>query len=182
MGPPLLMEELNGLLKRSEFRDKKYGIDYVNLGYTTGGVVVIKGFIKSIRDKYPTDTNGSKLDDLPMMKTVKNFDDIDLIVNLSSMGGGATSWIQFAQKTDGSKMDIIFGCTAVMAPEAYPFLNSGQLSGLLGGLKGAADYETLINEPDKATKYMFAQSIAHIVIMIFIIFGNIAFFVRRRRS
>jgi len=181
MGPPLMMKEFNKLIKLPKYSGKKYGIDYVNLGYTAGNAIVIKGMVKSIKSKYPIDVNGTSLDDIPLMKKVKSFNNIDVIIDLSSMGGAAKPWIQFAKKTTEESMKILSGCTAVIAPESYPYLNSGQLQGLLGGLKGAADYEKLIDTPDNGTKYIFAQSVAHIVIMLFILIGNIAFFVTRKK-
>jgi hypothetical protein len=77
---------------------------------------------------------------------------------------------------------IAGGCTAVSAPQFYPYLQTGQLIGLLGGLKGAAEYETLVNYAGDATRRMDAQSIAHLVIIIFIIFANISYFVLRKRG
>ena len=181
MGPPLVMAEFNKLIKLPKYSDRKYGVDYVNLGYTAGNAIVIKGMVKSIISKYPIDVNGTSLNDIPLMRNVKNFDDIDLIVDLASMGGGSKSWIQFAKKTTDEQLNILSGCTAVIAPESYPYLNSGQLKGLLGGLKGAADYEKLIETPGNGTKYMFAQSIAHVMIMLFILIGNFAFFITRKK-
>ena len=40
----------------------------------------------------------------------------------------------------------------------------------------AAEYETLVGRQDKATAGMSAQSMAHLIIVAFIIFGNVAFF------
>ena len=81
-----------------------------------------------------------------------------------------TDWLPGMTEAQAGRM------TAVMASDAYPFLQSGQLSGLIGGLKGAAEYEQLINHRDRAFIGMDAQSITHILIVIFIIFGNISFF------
>ena len=67
-----------------------------------------------------------------------------------------------------------------MAPDLYPFLGSGQLVGLLGGLAGAADYEVLIDHRDEANKSMSPQSVTHLIIVAFVIFGNIAYFAARR--
>ncbi len=39
---------------------------------------------------------------------------------------------------------VACGCTAVSAPKYYAFLQSGQMVGLLGGLKGASEYEWLL--------------------------------------
>jgi hypothetical protein len=52
----------------------------------------------------------------------------------------------------------------------------------MGGLKGAAEYEKLIGHTEAATKAMDVQSIAHSVIVLFIIIGNIAFFASRRKK
>ena len=88
-------------------------------------------------------------------------------------------WIPYGQEKYG--FPFAGGCTAVMAPDLFPFLQSGQMVGLLGGLAGAAEYETLVGRQDKATAGMSAQSMAHLIIVAFIIFGNMAFFVSRRR-
>ena len=39
---------------------------------------------------------------------------------------------------------MIIGPTAVSAPKYYAFISSGQLKGMLGGMKGAAEYEQLL--------------------------------------
>jgi len=54
--------------------------------------------------------------------------------------------------------------------------------GLMGGLKGAAEYEKLINHSAAATKAMSVQSIAHSAIVLFIIIGNVAYFASRKRK
>jgi len=40
---------------------------------------------------------------------------------------------------------VAVGVTAVMAADLYPYLQSGQLVGMLAGLKGAAEYEKLVD-------------------------------------
>ena len=75
------------------------------------------------------------------------------------------------------------GTTAVSAPGLLPYVNSQkQLYGLLGGLKAASEYETLINKIGSATIKMDAQSIAHLLILAFILIGNIKAFVTKKRS
>ena len=49
-----------------------------------------------------------------------------------------------------------------------------------GGLAGAAEYETLVDYPGDATKGMSAQSLAHFIIVVFVILGNAAYFASRR--
>jgi hypothetical protein len=80
------------------------------------------------------------------------------------------------------------GLTAVMAPKYYPFLQTGQLSGLLSGMKGAAEYENLIYQKGyarslgKAETGMNSQSMIHLLIIVLIVLGNIGYFFSRRKK
>ena len=61
-------------------------------------------------------------------------------------------------------------------PRFYPLLNTGQIHGLLGGLRGAAEYETLINMSGKASAGMDAQSATHFLIIVLIVVCNVFYF------
>jgi len=75
------------------------------------------------------------------------------------------------------------GVTAVSTPGFLPYVNNlNQLYGLLGGLKGAAEYESLIGVKGTATSGMDAQSIAHVLVILFIIMGNYRAFKIRQRD
>ena len=75
------------------------------------------------------------------------------------------------------------GCTAVSAPTLYTYLQTNQMVGMLGGLKGAADYETLVGiKGGQAVRGMAPQSVAHLVIILFIIIGNVAYFSQRKKG
>ena len=50
--------------------------------------------------------------------------------------------------SDRFHFPLAMGCTAVIAPDLYPFVQSGQVTGILGGLRGAADYEVLVVPPE----------------------------------
>jgi hypothetical protein len=85
-------------------------------------------------------------------------------------------------------MKVGAGVTAVSAADAYPFLQSGQLTGLLAGMKGGAEYEILVSKSgySKATMpavaAMDSQSLAHVVILLLVIIGNIAYFATRKQG
>ena len=153
---------------------KEYGTDYVNLGYKAGGIVVILGMGRNFRQTFPNDTYGMSIDEIPIMDGVENFDSFAFIFDLSAGDPGIPFWVQIA--SDRFQKRLAGGCTAVSAPQFYPYYQAGQLVGLLGGMQGAAQYETLVDAKAAATAGMLAQSAAHAVIIIFIILGNIAFF------
>jgi len=67
----------------------------------------------------------------------------------------------------------------VMAPKVLSYVQAEQLEGLLGGMKGAAEYEQLIGHVAKASAGMDAQSLIHLLIIFFIIMGNLGYFMMR---
>lgn len=176
LGLPIGTEALEEVA--SEYK-KVYGEDYINLGYRPGDRAVMIEMGKEIRNFFRTDVNDVLLDTYPMMIDIHNYNDIALIVGLEA-GRWGEYWVQYV----GSryKQRIILGVTGVMASETYPYLQSGQIEGLIGGLKGAAEYETLILKPGFGLTGMAAQSWAHIAIVIFIIIGNIGYFMTRRKE
>jgi hypothetical protein len=158
---------------------KTYGVDYVFLGYKPYPAIVILNMGENFRKPFPRDYYGTELDDLPMMKGVINYSSCALIININATSG-ADYWINYANGR--YRAPLALGVTAVMATDYYTFLASGQIFGLMGGLKGASEYEKLINHKEAATKAMNVQSIAHSVIVLFIIIGNIAYFASRKKK
>ncbi len=166
---------------------KRYGTDFVNLGFKEGKENVMVQLGKSFRAVYPNDYYGTPAGKLPLLAATKpggswavdNFGDVKLIVNISAGYPGTKEWVQ--QVRSRYNIPIVAGVTAVSAPEYYPYVQSGQLSGLLGGLAGAAEYEQLIDRPAWATTGMSAQSLGHVTIVILIVLGNVVYYLNRRR-
>ena len=158
--------------------DKVYGIDFVNLGFKYNYVAVLKGMGSSIESIYPADNSGTSLSELPMMADIKNYNDIDFIY-LVADNGVVDNWISIVNAQYG--IEVGSGVTAVMAPKFYAYVAAGQMTGLLGGMKGAAEYEALAKFPEAATKGMTAQSLVHIFIIFSVIAGNVIFLMDKRK-
>ncbi|MCK4404832.1 MAG: hypothetical protein KAW02_07045 [candidate division Zixibacteria bacterium] len=156
--------------------DKEYGVDYVNLGYKYGYVAVMLGMGRKISDIFPRDNYDNKLGELPLMQEVKNYDDVDFLFVVSD-NATVDYWVSLVNAQFGIPMGA--GVTAVMAPKCYSFLQTKQMVGLLGGMKGAAEYEKLSQNLGRATRGMDPQSAIHVLIIVFILLGNIGYFVRR---
>jgi hypothetical protein len=166
--------ETNELRKEAgEARQISMGEDWVNLGFRAGFAAVILGLGDEIRSVFNTDMYGNYLDDLPMMQPVHNYADMALMIDIS-WSSAPEGWIAFAGAPFG--ITVLTGITAVSAPQYYVYLQTGQLGGMLGGLKGAAEYEALINRSGAASKGMVAQFGVHVFIVILILIGNVAFF------
>lgn len=181
-GPALCQEALREVAPEY---NAVYGQDYIFLGFKPGTAAVMMAIGENIRQAFPTDYEGKSLNDFPLMADIRNYADIPLIVSLA--GSAITqSWIIYAGTR--YRANVAGGCTAVSTADYYPFLQSGQLVGLLNGMKGASEYEWL-NEKygysrarRVAGKGMDAVSIVHLLLMVFIIFGNIGYLVSRRAA
>lgn len=155
------------------------GIDYAFLGYAPVFAMVILGMGSSIATQYPNDVYGNPLSEMPILRNHKSGREVDLAVSLSG-SSACTWWITYGRESYG--IPVAFGVTAVMATDYYPYIQSGQIIGQMGGLRGAAEYEVLLMdsgyaiETGAAFRGMDVQSLAHIVIILFVVFGNVAYF------
>ncbi len=155
---------------------KEYGVDFVNLGYKYGYVAVMTGMGSSIESIFPTDNSGTPLSELPLMDSVKNYEDIAFIFEVAD-NSTADYWVSIVNAQYGVPM--VCGTTAVGAPKYYAFVASRQFLGLLGGMKGAAEYEILIDQRGAAVTGMGAQSLVHLLIIGLVILGNVGYFIGR---
>jgi hypothetical protein len=159
----------------------RYGIDFINLGFQVGQELVIQRMGTSFEATFPTDKRfGRSQKEFPIMDGIYRLADFDFVFNLSAGYPGTVEWVQFA--VDRFHVPVGAANTAVQAPLAYPYLDTGQLSGILGGMKGGAEFERLVGHKARATMSMTSQTMAHIFVMLFIVIGNLAFFATAGKS
>lgn len=166
--------------------DKKRGEDYVYLGYKPYFGIIILSIGQDFRISYPADFYDTPLDDIPMMKTIRNYDDVAAVIEV---GGSNVTHAWLTNARERYKVPLAFAVTAVSGPQYYATLQSGQIFGLIGGLKGAAEYEMLLldeyqrlNVTARAIQGMNVQNIVHILIILLTIVGNLAFFMKKRQG
>lgn len=127
---------------KEEYPDIKSGVDYVNFGFKPNLFAMVIGMGDNIANTVNTDAEGRKLENLSIMNGINNYSEMNLVVELSGSVAGYT-WYTYARPKFG--LNVAVGVTAVMAADLYPYLQSGQLIGMLSGLKGAAEYEKLVD-------------------------------------
>ena len=159
------------------------GVDYVNLGYKPGAIIHVKALCSDFMGPYPQDRDGNSTKEMPifMNHDGRKFEmsDVGIIVSFTAGTGGIESFISVAGE---HKRPMAAGCTSVNIPRFVTYLQTGQLVGMTGGLPGAAEYEKLIEYFGKGREGMAPQSIAHLIIMLFIIAGNIAFIAEQKKA
>ena len=184
----------------SELFNIEDGVDYVMFDYKVGGSIVIKNIADDFRGIYKQDYNRKSIDNLKIMDGIYSVEDFDFVFDFSAGVPGNAEWVQYA--CDPKKVPLSSGCTSIMVTDAIPYVESGQLKGILAGMPGAAEYEKmvydyLVIESDNNNKYinekstikkgkafsrMSAQSVAHLLMVAFIILGNLSYYFERKRG
>lgn len=188
-GGPVIDQAIRKVIE-TEFADLKLepGEDYVNLGFSQGREVVIAMIALSLRGSFPSDNDGTNLDDLPLTRNITNLGDIDLILDLSAGYPGWKEWVQYAASPYG--LPFAAGTTAVGAPQAYPYIPD-QMLGLLAAVKGAAEYEAALAEKypqyrdpklNEGIRRMAPQFWGHLLVIGLIVLGNCIHFADRWRG
>jgi len=159
---------------------KKYGFDLVNLGYRAGGENAIAAFSQDVQKTFPADIEGTPAGRLPLLSKVKSARDFALVIEMSGGTPGPAEWIRQAGQPYGAAIGAIV--TTVMVPPNLAYLQSKQLAALLYGLRGAAEYETLVGRPGNGLAGMGSQSAAAVFILLAVAINNIRRLVLRRRA
>lgn len=187
-------------IKESRLFNLDYGSDYVMFDYKVGGEVVIKNLTTNFREVYKQDIDKTSILDIPMMTSINSIEDFDYVFDFSAGVPGNQEWVQYA--CDPKNIPLSSGCTSIMVTDAIPYVESGQIRGILAGMPGAAEYEELVynfllEERDsgnnninidvdilrgKATSRMSSQSLAHLFIVLFIILGNLSYYYIKRNQ
>jgi hypothetical protein len=164
--------------------DKVYGTDWAFLGYTEGRELAIKSIGASVRKAFPKDSRGNTTADLPIMSGLDSAADFAMLISVSAGFPGTQAYV--LQIQGQYNLNMISACTAVSAPDYIAYFDSGQLTGLSGGMPGSAQYESLVfadGVPEgarlMATPNMNVLNMGHLYIILLIILGNIAFFITR---
>ena len=159
----------------------RYGRDFINLGFQAGNELVIQRMGSSVKAVFSIEQKfGRPIEEFQIMNGINRLADFDFIFNLSAGYPGTVEWVQFA--VDRFHVACGAGNTAVQAPQIYPYLDTGQLSGLMGGMKGGAEFEKMVDFKAKATMSMVSQTAAHIFVILFIVIGNVAFFLTKGKK
>ena len=178
--------------------DWTYGERWVNLGYRAGFEGVMKQMNSRVSLAYATDVRQTPLAEIPMLKGITGIADFDLLVSISAGYAGAKEWVQYSVSptlTGAKPLRFVAGSTGVQTPQLIPYYPN-QMAGILGAIKGAAEYEYLVNEAvrkadpaavvparfQEAQRRMAPQLFGHVLMVALIVLGNVVFFGLRARE
>src|SRR5208282_2986446 len=176
---PIMFERLRSFFP-DVFSQLKYGDDYVNLGFLPLVEATFASMAKGCQEFVARDAYGASTADMPIFKVADKAADFNVVVLLTT----STDPIEYAirQWYTAYKMPLLFMVVAVIGPSVQPFVASGQAVGMLSGQNAAAQYELLLKRPGSAVAAVDAQSGAHVLIMIYIVLGNLIYWPMRKMS
>jgi len=168
----------------------RYGDAWINAGYKPGAAIFIQALVNApdVSKFLGRDVSGMPITHYPRFASIGGIERVKLVAEVTGLVGVFDTVVQFFQKK-GYRPTLVHGCTSITIPEAYIFLDSGQLNGLLEGIAGAAWYSEVLkkNFPESDNSKLLvtntALSAAHIMIILLIIAGNVApWLTRTKRS
>jgi hypothetical protein len=111
---------------------------------------------------------------------IKNLSDLPMVVEFAGSEEPLKTWVEQVEPHTGVR--IAAAVSAAVEPKARAYRNANQLTAMLSGLLGAAQYEALSSQPGLSVISVNAQSAAQLVLVLIIVLGNIAFWISRARG
>ncbi|MBO4556593.1 MAG: hypothetical protein J5706_07525 [Elusimicrobiales bacterium] len=174
-GAPGIMTEFKDQIL-SDMPEKEYGRDIVMLPYRAVFLATVTQLATDVYAQYPDDAEGQPLKEMPVMQGVKNYNDMALAIEISGTTL-FTSWIYYVG--DKYHLPVLGGTTAITQLSYSPYVQTGQLKGLLGGMRGAAEYEALMHDKygmatGDATKSLNVLNWPHMLVFLIAVLSNLA--------
>ncbi len=170
-------------VKKMINKGAKYGKDVLNLGFIPGGESALAAYAENVIGAAPRDYQGKPTAEYPIMKGINKITDFTMVIEMTSAPAGGIEVSGYVrQVVAGHGANLLVGSTALIVPRNMPYVESGQIKGIIAGLRGAAELETLFQKRGQATSLMDAQSLANVVVLVLMIAGNAFYFLSRRSA
>jgi hypothetical protein len=165
--------------------------DWVSAGYSPGAEVtsnaIENNFKTAFESRKDKNTAGvpTPIFESPVLANVRRVKDFSAMIIVT---GSKTSNIAIERVKSTS---LIMMVTGVMGPESQVYYDSGQVKGLVSGLKGLYDIEEeMAKDPtskgkttkDNGAKYYPTLHIALTLLILAVIIGNLGMFLAKRRT
>ena len=179
-GPLVFRTVLDQLNPESTY-GVEYGVDWIELGWIPGIETGMAALATDIWGQAPRDyIENQPMTAHPMMEEIRTAEDVDLVISIETGTPGLPEWLRQWNTPFG--VPFIVGCIGVSVPGMAPYLASGQLSALMPGLTASGEFEILINRPGLAVAGLDAVSMSHLLVVLLVLIGNIAYFASGRKT
>jgi len=157
--------------------DMQYGVTLLSLPYSAGLEAAYQSVAQNLKGLYTVDLHGTPLNQFPLWNEIQGAQDFTMYIQIAD---APVAWLRQLTQVPGLK--LINGTLASAASTMAPLWQSRQLSGLIIGMSGAAEYEVLVRLPGPAAAAMDGQSLGHAMIILCIILGNVGYYAAMRKA
>lgn len=182
-GAPLIETAWKDPFVTEAMKDKKYGVDYVNLGWIPGTETGMASFATDVwKVLEKGDYKGTKLADLPIMANIKTVNDFTMLICIETGTPGGPEYLRQWQARN-PRLKVVVGSLGVSVPANMAYVASGQIVSILRGGRGAAEYQRLLNIATQAdVQGSDAMTMSHVVVLLFLLVGNAGYFATRKKA
>ena len=186
---PLLADRM--ILRIGGDRELENGVDFLHLGYLSGGSTAVQLFASSPRSsivdgfRLPEEPDGVRVWETPILTEIHNLNDFSMIAIITSGSEAARNWIEqlnlYIEQTP-----LVMVSSAGSEPMIRPYHESEtpQVQGILTGLRSSITYEVSNGRLSDATQnwnaFGTAMLVAELILISGIVYGVGNWFIQRR--
>jgi hypothetical protein len=148
------------------------GLQYINLGYVSGGTAGVINFIQDPVAATPVLFNQQSAWNLPPLEGVQSLSDFSMLIILTDSADTGRVWVEQAAQYMNTKPPMVMVVSAQAEPMIRPYFDAGQIQGLVVGLTGGKSLEA-ITRSGLGRAYWDAFSYGLLVAEILILVGGI---------
>jgi len=168
----------NGLAKLPSGVAAENGVNWVHLGYVPGGESGVAALANDIRSVKTEDHFGTPISQIPLMANINKASDFAACF----WWGGSEGSIPYGIRQIVTPFNVPMTgmCTTNEVPNYTPYINSGQMVGIIGGVRGSAEYEYLMGMPGLALGQAMATNFGGLLWAILVVLSNVLYFIAGR--
>jgi len=176
--PKLIEGTLTKVADAAKASNKRYGEDFVNLGFVPGLETGMAAFTKDSAATTPSDIYGTPVAQLPAMSGVRSAKDFALVIVIRD--SPMDPYIRQYVTTYGAKL-VTVGVAAGLTAD-MPYYKAGQILGIVAGVRGGAEYELLMKSPGPGVATTDALSLGFVLLVVLAGSSNVMYAWERMKS
>jgi hypothetical protein len=168
---PVLAENL---LNRAQALQPSYtSVDkVVDLGYLAGGPAALFDFSLTAQNVDPLKTGRPAAWNNPPLNSVKTLADFSRVFVLTDNADTARAWVEQVKPSLG-QTPLLMVVSAQSAPMISPYLDSGQISGIITGLTDGASFEQATSQSTSIRRFWDSYQAGLFIIIALILIGGL---------
>ena len=150
-----------------------YGTTWIDLGYRPAPDLVLRAATINLpAAENGVDENGTPLPQLPVAARLRALTPAHFrLAYVFDLGDGYAAMMTYVSQVTG--LPMIVGAISMEAPVILPFVATGQIAAIIPGIRGAAEYETLLPAPGAATALDRGDALIAVFMLLVLALGNL---------